>query len=783
MVKRLRNSLAAKLLVGGLLLAILVVGSVSSYLLISRDRQTRAGALSNSDNRAVVMRQVLDRFTAVQSASAAVSLAVQPALAEAVSRVDPGAAVRALFAAGPNVDLSGEVLVITDASGGIVYSRPAPDLSSPPPESALSPPSLAAARGVGSAPGCDIALPSGGSPAGVCGLEFLGGRQPALDVAVPIVSAGRTVGVVAYLAPLGAQLERFKTLLEFPTAFISAARADVVVRSNAGGDAPAGTPDGLRAAVARNDDIVHDTYRAPRGQGGGEDVAGSFVAVRGVDHAQVVGYIGVEAPLSIFVGDTRTDELTVIAITLLVLFLTAIVIAGFVNRFVKRPVAILERGVARIAGGDYSTPVELSSGDELGRLAMNVNRMRDSISLYLGEIRQGRVQLDNAVSRISTVSRTLTMTTGGVKPLEQEVVKTARAIAGPRTTAVLTMREDGELAIRATDPSDAEPASHSWQVLTDVLAGQARRGTIPGRAGSVLAVPMFYQDSVIGVLAILVPEGSPELGADEEAVLNVLANSAAVAMENTRLFEQERETVRRLRELDAMKTDFLSTVQHELRTPLTAILGLADLMEMCWQTWADEPKLEAIRDIQVAARSLHEMVETIINFAMLEDDSMRLDLAPVAARPAVEAARGGVAARMKGGIPVSVEITGGEDAMILADAIRFEEVMRALLDNAIKFTTNGGPVRITIATDRQQVRIDVIDQGIGIPADQLPRIFDRFFQVDSTATRRSGGTGMGLALVKRLVEAHGARITVESRVGQGSRFTLLWPGTASGGVG
>jgi K+-sensing histidine kinase KdpD len=94
-------------------------------------------------------------------------------------------------------------------------------------------------------------------------------------------------------------------------------------------------------------------------------------------------------------------------------------------------------------------------------------------------------------------------------------------------------------------------------------------------------------------------------------VLAVLANNAAIAMENGRLFEQERETVRRLLELDSLKTDFLATVQHELRNPLTAILGLADLLEMCWDTWEEGTKLEAVRDIQVAATNLHDIVETV----------------------------------------------------------------------------------------------------------------------------------------------------------------------------
>src|SRR5207302_5925249 len=99
-----------------------------------------------------------------------------------------------------------------------------------------------------------------------------------------------------------------------------------------------------------------------------------------------------------------------------------------------------------------------------------------------------------------------------------------------------------------------------------------------------------------------------------------------IAMENARLYEQEKDTVRRLRQLDAMKTDFLSTVQHELRTPLTAILGLSDLIDMCCTMWDDVPKLEAIRDIQVAATNLYDIVVTIIDFSAVDGET--IDISP-----------------------------------------------------------------------------------------------------------------------------------------------------------
>jgi signal transduction histidine kinase len=288
---------------------------------------------------------------------------------------------------------------------------------------------------------------------------------------------------------------------------------------------------------------------------------------------------------------------------------------------------------------------------------------------------------------------------------------------------------------------------------------------------------MFYQENVVGALVVAAPTEALAVGGDAEDVLKVLANNAAIAMENARLYEQEKETVRRLRELDAMKTDFLSTIQHELRTPLTAILGLSDLIEMCWDMWADEPKLEAVRDIQVAARNLYDIVETIIDFSAVDSETLGLHMDYVSLAEAVSAAVELVGERYKGGLPIPVDTNIDPSVSVFADADRLGQVLRALIDNAVKFSDGKGHVVVRAAQHgrRPLVRIEVIDEGIGIAAEDLPRVFDRFYQADNSATRRYGGTGMGLALVKRLVQAHGAKVTMETKPGVGTRVILDWP--------
>ena len=774
-MQRLRLSFATKLLASGLVLIALLIIGVGSYLLISRGQQTRGAALSNSDNRAAVVRQLLEHFTASESAAAADELVQSPILQK-----DMGDALATPATGDPEVgklisqtalfNFGDRFLVLVAADGHVVYSAVPQTL----PQPAASQRSVVAALGGASAAGLELIGP--------------GNALAAYDVAEPIRSNQKVVGCVLYVAPLAPQLLGFSSITQYPIAFVPASRSDLVVRLQGNRVTTYQSPDSLRSGEESGAPLIHDTYSAPLGDGSFGDVAGSFVPVNAPGSRAAAAYVGVEAPLSVFVGEERTDEVTLLLITIFALLLTGLAVILFVERTVRRPVRRLERGVARIAGGDYATDITMTSQDELGRLAGSVNTMRAAIADYVAEIQAQRARLDDAVERLGGVSRALTTTTAGVPALHSAVVSAAARIAGQGAAAMLLVREDGRLVTRATHAIEGSVSSlEGWNVEDSLLAGRAVRvdEAPPGwRAGGMLAVPMFYQDGVIGALVVITRAGLRPVEGDEQA-LAVLANNAAIALENTRLFEQERETVRRLRELDAMKSDFLATVQHELRTPLTAILGMSDLLEMCWDMWDDAPKMEAVHDIQVAAKNLYDIVETLIDFSLLEADTLGLNPSRSRVRSAVDQAVAQVRERTKGGLPVSLDVDVPEDAEVYADPDRFQQVVRALVDNAVKFTPKGGHVRVHAVQNGRadRLRVDVVDDGIGIPPEALPRIFERFYQADNSATRKFGGTGMGLALVQRLVQAHGASVEVESVVGKGSRFSLLWPVHAAAAAG
>jgi signal transduction histidine kinase len=386
------------------------------------------------------------------------------------------------------------------------------------------------------------------------------------------------------------------------------------------------------------------------------------------------------------------------------------------------------------------------------------------------------VPVDSAVDRVRAVARALTSTTGGVAELQREVVCTAASIAGEGAAAAIALREGERLGVRVIDPHRAIPAAFDgWETAPDVIAGQRLRRVLPG-SGSLLVLPMSNLGELVGALAVASMSEAATVDVEVEGVLATLAKNAAIAMENARLYELEKESVRRLRELDTMKSDFLATVQHELRTPLTAILGLSDLIEMCWAVWEDSPKLEALRDIQVAARNLDGIVETIIDFSISDGEALALTLADVPLEVVAHAAIAVVGERYRGGLPVPVEVEVAPEVMLRADPDRLGQVLRAVIDNAVKFSDGHGHVLVRATPGGGgTVLVEVIDEGIGIPAEDVPRIFERFYQVDNTATRRFGGTGMGLALVKRVVEAHGATLDVETRLGSGTRISLRWP--------
>jgi signal transduction histidine kinase len=299
---------------------------------------------------------------------------------------------------------------------------------------------------------------------------------------------------------------------------------------------------------------------------------------------------------------------------------------------------------------------------------------------------------------------------------------------------------------------------------------------------SLVAVPVTHQGRVVGSISGHQTRARRDWSEDDVDLLVAVATHVGATLENARLIGE-------LREANRLKDQFLATLSHELRTPLTAINGWVEMLSESEALAHDGDLADGMRAISSSATSLTQLISDLLDLSRIQRGVLRLqrDLLDIneLVRTAERAVRQAALARRQ---ELRLELFAGLPPTI-ADAQRVQQILWNLLSNSIKFTPHGGRVtvrtRVTEGDDAgaaggagaggRWVEIEVEDTGEGIPADFMPHIWERFRQADATATRRHGGLGIGLSLVKELVEAHGGRIAAASEEGRGSRFTVGLP--------
>lgn len=399
----------------------------------------------------------------------------------------------------------------------------------------------------------------------------------------------------------------------------------------------------------------------------------------------------------------------------------------------------------------------------------------------LDETKEGRLAVQALVSRVRSRAAKVgspefvPCVSGGqylISALSHEGKLMGRSILGPFVEPDLDAPPASTLALLS--PSAVAQALEAWGAIPKLERAAALR----------------LDEHVRATLDMLIFSGLKAHLASNMHMATVQENFRELSDKNKKL----QIAYDRLKELDRLKSNFLATVSHELRTPLTSIIGYSEMMLEGISGEINDEQREFLSTIHEKGEQLLELIKSLLDLSKLESGTMNLRRAPVDCGHLVEqVVKTLTPAALKRGVKLIAEVEVGVP-ILQGDADRLRQVLNNLTENALKFTPPGGQVAVSArkvvlapedaggmggvvlgASQRPAIELRVTDTGIGIPEDERERVFDAFYQVDSSSTREVGGTGLGLSIVKRLVDAHDGLVKVESNEPKGSSFIVTLP--------
>ena len=368
--------------------------------------------------------------------------------------------------------------------------------------------------------------------------------------------------------------------------------------------------------------------------------------------------------------------------------------------------------------------------------------------------------------------------------LEVIVKQVQKLTAADQSLVFLLSTESGDYVAEAGEGVPAEDLKSIRFGIGVGLHGQAVRNAKPVRsdladtvgveefltqleATSTVIIPLFSNENVLGTITALRKNGTA-FTPDDQDVLVMFASQASIAVTNAILYE-------RTKELDRMKSEFVAVVSHEVRTPLTSIKGSLELLGDERFHVLPPPQKELLSICQANTERLITLINDILDFSKLESSKLSLNFETIdmgkIVPEAVDHIRNLAAIK---GITIDVHIEGSA-GIVQADPMRIAQVITNLLGNAIKFSPERGRIEVWARGTAEEATVSVKDFGKGIAPRDMSRLFQRFAQLDSSTTRKAGGTGLGLVISKGIVEQHGGKVWVDSALGKGSTFSFQLP--------
>ncbi|KON91509.1 ATP-binding protein [Rossellomorea marisflavi] len=446
-------------------------------------------------------------------------------------------------------------------------------------------------------------------------------------------------------------------------------------------------------------------------------IVGSHLSVNGQE-----GAVYLYQSLDVIKDTTKqTTKLIVLAMGIAIILTT--IFAFFLSTRITSPLRKMREAAFEVAKGKFDTKVPILTKDEIGELATGFNQMGRQLKFHINALNQEKEQLSSILSSMAD--------------------------------GVITFNRDGTILI--TNPP-ADRFLQQWYYEHGSNEGEAIPAIVKELLQSVVVTAMEQTDEITLQGRSYVVIVSPLYNN------NTIRGAVAVVRDMT---EERR--------LDKLRKDFIANVSHELRTPISMLQGYSEaIVDDIAET--EEEKKEIARIIYDESLRMGRLVNDLLDLARMEAGHITLQEQSVSIMPFTERVANkfvGVAKEKKIAIQFESEVERERELSIDPDKI--EQVLTNLIDNAIRHTPGGGEVTVSLNRNTQGYLFFVQDTGSGIPEEDLPFVFERFYKADKARTRGKAGTGLGLAIARNIVEAHGGHIQVQSKLDQGTTFTFFLP--------